>query len=133
MKIIIRPFDPKLDSGLIYDSYPKGVYYGVESPWDKPKAQWFKEFHTFLQQQLERASVYVACPYEDPITMLGYSIIDDGTLFFVYVKERFRNQGIGTLLTKNRFSKVNESTLTRVGLAVLSKHSEKLKGKPNEE
>ena len=121
MKIIIRAYNPKKDAGIIYDTYPKGVYYGAYIPIVTPKDKWFKEFFIKMKDQLQRDTVLIACLGNNVDTILGYSIIDSDSLKFVYVKEAFRNQGIGTLLTKNKYSTIEEHHLTKVGYAILHK------------
>ncbi len=130
MKVIIRPFDPNKDSGLIYDSYPKGVFHGsVISP-QASKSQWMKAFYQVVKDQLLHSVVRIACSEEDPGTILGYSITTGEILNFVYVKSDVRNQGIGTLLTRNKFTKIDQGTLTKIGMAILKKRSQ---GEPNVE
>ena len=85
------------------------------------KAIWFKEFHLKMSSLLKDATIYVACIQNDPDTLLGYSIIYKDTLEFVYVKELFRTQGIATLLTKDKYTKV-ATPITKVGLTIISKN-----------
>ena len=105
MKVILRKFNPVIDSGLIYSSYPKGVYYGSYvkiNPEDyiTIKNSWFKQFYKSLQDQLNNSTITIACMSDAPETILGYSIVTGTILNFIYVKEVFRNQGIGRLLFK---------------------------------
>ncbi len=129
MKIILRAFDPDKDSGLIYDSYPKGVFHGAAVPILVPKSIWMKAFYKVVRAQLETASVRIACSQEEPDTILGYSIISGKTLHFVYVKSNVRKQGIGNLLTRNKFTDVDNLTLTKVGSSILKNRK---KGETNE-
>lgn len=121
MKIVIRPFNPETDSGLIYDSYPKGVYHASCLRIVESKTDWMNEFYETVKKQLLAATIRVACIEDDPNKILGYSIIDGDMLEFVYVKEMFRNNGIGTLLTKDKFRTINPFTLTKVGDEILKR------------
>lgn len=121
-KIILRKFDPGVDSGLIYSSYAKGVFHGSTTEISTPKAEWFKDFHQKVGHQLDNAKVYIACLEDDPSTIIGYSIVENDELQFVYVKEVFRNKGIATLLTKNKYKTINQGHITRVAQAILEKY-----------
>ena len=131
-KVILRQFDPATDSGFIYSSFPKGVYHGSVEKIATPKDEWFGSFYNYLKEQLALATVSIACMQDDPDTILGYSILAGDTLQFVYVKAPYRNQGIATLLTKNKFKDINVKNLTKVGAAILAKHQGKEDGKTNE-
>lgn len=129
MQVVVRKFDPLTDSGLIYSSYPKGVYYGAYvsiNPEDnyKIKSDWFKAFYQQTRYQLEHSTIHIACTSDNPQTILGYAIITGTALEFVYVKELFRNQGIARLLTKNQ--PIEEyKNVTKVGHAILHKEGSK--------
>lgn len=129
MQIVTRKFNPSQDAGLIYSSYPKGVYYGSHTPINpkddyKVKSKWFKEFYLKVKDQLASSTILIACPTDDQSTILGYAIITGTTLEFVYTKELFRNQGIATLLLKNQ--PIEEYRhITKVGWAILHKEGNK--------
>jgi GNAT superfamily N-acetyltransferase len=120
MTIRIRKFDPDLDSGLIYSSCPKGVYYGAAREILAPKHEWFKTFFLRLKELLATGDVLVACAEDDPGFIIGYSIIKNYVLHFVYVKENYRNQGIAKALTQGKFKRV--TNLTRVGKAISDRY-----------
>ena len=129
MQVVLRKFNPDRDSGLIYSSYPKGVYYGSQAPInptgdDKIKSAWFKTFHRELKNQIEGSTIIIACMSDDPDIILGYSIMTDTTLDFIYVKEMFRSQGIARLLLKNQ--KVEHyKNVTKSGHSILQKEGNK--------
>lgn len=95
MKVVIRAFDPDTDSGIIYDSYPKAMYYKIpkESRLHSDKRLWFQAMHALLPNKLRTGPVKIACIEDSPNTILGYSLQG-----FVYVKKLFRDQGIQELL-----------------------------------
>ena len=121
MKVIVRTFNPESDSGLIFDSFPKGVWHAAYIPIRTSKTKWMQSFYARLKTLLSTADVLIACTEEDANTIIGYSIIQSKILHFVYVKEGYRNKGIGTLLTRDKFDDVNHETLTKVGFSILSK------------
>jgi len=120
MQVVIRPFNASLDTGLIYSSYPKGVYYGSFTPIDTPKDKWFKAFYIEMQDQLKTSTVSIACMSDNEDVIIGYSIVTGTCLEFVYVKEQFRNQGIARLLLKNHPIEQYKN-VTKVGHAILQK------------
>jgi hypothetical protein len=123
MNIIIRPFNAEKDSGVIYSSFPKGVYYGSLNEIKIKKSLWFKNFFHYIQLQLHQAKVSIACLDNDENTILGYCIINGKTLEWVYVKEMFRKSGIAKLLLKNQtFDLINKDNLTRIGESILTNH-----------
>lgn len=133
MQVTLRKFNPITDAGLIYSSYPKGVYYGAHDPINPKddhdiKSKWFKAFYVEMQDQLANGTVVIACMSDSPDTILGYAILVEHELFFVYVKELFRNQGLATLLTKGKYKTIKESNVTKIGHSILSKE-----GTPNED
>ena len=123
-KVILREFIPDDDSGIIYSSYPKGVYYGHFEEIKEPKDEWFAKFFNKVKDQLLTSRVLIACLQDFPDNIIGYSIISGMTLEFVYVKEAYRMQGIAHLLTRNKFGKINMDNLTNVGHMILTHHPE---------
>ena len=123
MKVILRGFKPATDAGLIFDSYPKGVYHGGLLKTDMPKKVWMVAFYEDVKRQLEECDTRIACLEQDPDHIVGYSIISkDRELQFVYVKELYRRKAIANLLTKNKFDRVNEKTLTKLGESIYGRN-----------
>lgn len=126
--VVIRPFQPTVDSGFIYSTWPKSMYYG--SYYDIPlaKKRWFKICFEHIKEILQVAKVYVACKSDDQDFILGYSVVNGTGLEFVYVKEAYRIQGIGRILTNNKNIKecVN---ITKIGKAILDDHPDLFKAK----
>lgn len=125
--VIVRDFNPKLDSGFIYSTWPKSVFYrGVHVEYDVDRRAWFEDFHAYMKLHMPDAHIYVACMHDDPHTILGYSVVYGRALQFIYVKELFRQQGIAMLMLKrNNFKAnipVNPLFITRIGLAIMNDH-----------
>ncbi len=125
IQIITRKFNPTTDSGFIYSSFPKGVYYASSNEIRMKKRDWFEDFYVYLNQLLSKAKVYIACTSDDPDVILAYAILKGDQLEWCYTKELFRKQGLATLLLKNKDIKsVNMVNLTNVGADILKNHPE---------
>lgn len=126
-EVIVRPFIPSQDVAMIYDSWPKAIYYGLHKKTlaKEDKRHWFENFFEMMKTVLPIMDVRIACMSDDPGTILGYSIINRETemLEFVYVKGLVRRQGIATLLTKDRgITQCNVTT--KVGRLFVAAHPE---------
>lgn len=120
IEVKIRPFDAEQDSGFLYSTMPKGVYFGSSSRQTYYRNDFFIHFQKYMKELLTHAKVSVACMQDDPRIILGYSVFADTILHFVYVKELFRKQGIATLLLKNQpISAICEKNLTKIGVDIL--------------
>lgn len=82
-----------------------------------------------MQHLLPEADISIACMQDDPQTIMGYSIISGPTLHFIYIKEKFRKQGIATLLLKlsDGIQDINFAFITKVGAAIINDHPEVFK------
>lgn len=118
--VIIRPFKPDEDSGVIYASWPNGAYYGSLEPIEERKSRWFKEFYSYMKDRLSDSEIIIACLKEDPTIIIGYAILSGTCLEWIYVKEAFRNQRIATLLLLNKpIDSVKR--FTKIGYAIFNK------------
>ena len=126
-KVIVREFNAKNDSGFIYATWPKSVYYsGINTNTDTNRRLWFDEFHQYMQNLLPEAEIKIACLQEDKDFILAYSIVAGRTLQFIYVKDDYRKQGIAKLLLKHnpQIREINEMFVTRIGDAIRSEHKD---------
>lgn len=121
MKVVIRQFDPQMDSGIIFSTWPNGLFYSSAKPIEAPRAHWFQEFYSYVKRSLATDEILIACSEEDPNTVLGYAVINGHTLEWVFVKPRYRRHGIATLLLKgqrieavNNVTKIVESLLPKL-------------------
>lgn len=101
MKIIIRPYDPKIDNPYIYATWTKFAWYSPKDPIVVSKKEWFKHKITQIQHALQEGQVKIACIDETPDVIMGYIIVKDGKVEWMCVKNQFRDQGIETLLIKS--------------------------------
>jgi hypothetical protein len=102
MKIIIRPFQPGTDSGFIYSTLPKSIYYGSHIKIPVSRSHFFDTAYSYVQNVIadQNTRIFTACLKDDPDFIVGYAVVHGTCLEFVYVKEGFRNQKIATLLLK---------------------------------
>lgn len=126
-RVIIRDFIPLTDSGFIYSTMPKSIYYsGIAIDPDDDKRTWFEDFYKYLQALIPESEISIACTTDDINFIVGYSVVAGRTLQFVYVKEDYRKQGIARLLVKHnkQIREVNMGFVTRVGDAIIEEHKD---------
>lgn len=124
-KVIIRDFVPLTDSGFIFSTMPKSIYYsGINIDLDEDKKHWFEQFYTYLQNLIPESEISIACLEFDLDTIIGYCIVAGRTLQFVYIKEAFRKQGIARLLVNynKQIREVNIGFVTRIGDCIIEEH-----------
>lgn len=129
-KVVARPFVPELDSGFIYATMPKAIYFKHSTPIDQEKRDWFQAFHEYMKWLLINSEIEIACLDEEPDFVIGYAILCNNKIEFVYVKKDYRKKKIATLLLKNKtFNQINENNLTKIGESIWNKrktHSQSL-------
>jgi hypothetical protein len=67
---------------------------------------------------LAGAKVQIACLEDDPITIIGYSVVKDECLEWIFVRERLQKNGIGTMLFKEANIKTVSPYITKLGKAL---------------
>lgn len=121
-KSLIYVRDATLDDlPFVYSTWLKGLRYGNE--WFKAIDQdaYFKHYHNVLEIILNRptTAIKVACLVDDPSVIIGYSVFEDTTLHFVFVKKNWRNIGLAKDLVLPTTCLVTH--VTQVGLSLLKK------------
>lgn len=95
--LTLRTYRPS-DECFIFTTLLSGIYYGKGIFSDTPKTLFIREYRKIVKRLLERNSTYVvlACLKDDPEEIKGYAIfLNHGrSLFWVYVRTGWRNQGI---------------------------------------
>lgn len=129
MVINTRRFIETSDAGFIVDSMPKEIYFdNKESRRGRVNKKWFEDFHLYLTGLFKTAHIVMATTPDDPDFILGYAIFLNGDktqLEFVYVKEAYRKQGIGTMLVNDHdYDSINEQNLTVLGKQILKQRQE---------
>jgi ribosomal protein S18 acetylase RimI-like enzyme len=117
--VTIREWSPT-DVPFIYSTWRNAIYYG----WcDKTNGlrpsqkDFFRAQTKYIDDVLESADVKMAAL--DGNTIVGYVIYKDEHLYFIYVKEAYRREGVGKLLCPE--FKTVSGQLTKVGAAILKK------------
>lgn len=106
------------DANFVLSTFLRGIYYGNDLFNLIPKAVFmesYKDIARKLFYDQTKTTVKVACLVEDQRIIIGYSILsaDYLNIHYVYVKQKFRKQGIAkSLLPKYP---VSVSHLTEIG------------------
>lgn len=89
------------DHAFIYNSWTNAQFYGFKPNRNIPdKAAFMRGLSIYIKKLLESPEVLVtvACVTDDPEIILGYSVMERTCLYWVFVKEPFRLQGIAKRL-----------------------------------
>lgn len=130
MNVVLRPFNPDSDTGLILDTWTKNAYHSALKPVEEDKTSWFGRMHLHVQVALFRGTTWIACFDEDPNLIAGYAVIHDECLEFIWVKPIYRQMGIGhLLLSRTPILYFNPASLTEQGQTLILELG--LKEKPN--
>lgn len=126
MVICKRRFIEKSDAGFIVDSMPKEIYFdNKESRKGRVNKVWFENFHKYLTELISSAHIVMATTDEDPDFILGYAIFKNKQLEFVYVKEAYRKQGIGLMLSEDvDYNTINEANVTKIGRKIIEQRNQ---------
>lgn len=115
------------DRNFILKSFLLGIYYGDTWFSKIPKRIFMDNYKKVAEALFYRYknTIKIACLPDDPTVILGYSILnsDYTVLHFLYVKDRWRNKGIGRQLTPPNLQCVTH--LTPLGESLLTKFKEK--------
>lgn len=118
--VAIRSILPE-DRNFILATFLRGLYYGDSWFTLIPKQSFMEHYHKVIDYLLAKPGVQVkvACLKDTPDVILGYSILSNDTVHFVFVKKNWRGIGIARDLVPNS-TKVT-THLTKVGLSILVK------------
>lgn len=123
LTVTLRQFDPLGDQAFIYTTWRNGWYYGSK-PQMKDSKEVFKAITHEIKMMLAGAEIRIACLDGSPEVIIGYSVTRDRRLEWIYVKEMFRNKGIGTILLPKNIQSYGIAR-TKIGQAILKKIEEK--------
>lgn len=120
--------------GFILATFGRSVFFGKEEL-ERSRYQEFREdFDRYLDVILKEGTIYIACEDQTPDFVLGYSIIEDHIIHFVFVKRDYRKNGIGTLLIKNRaIENVYRPNVTKIGASIMQNHEDLFQPKKEDE
>lgn len=109
MKILIREFKPE-DVNFIISCWVKSSYKS-STGYKERLGVYHRGIDSLIKKKYDRKELlaYVACMEDDPDLLLGFVVIGmDMSLHYVYVKEAFKRQGIGTKLLDHVFKSRKE-------------------------
>jgi hypothetical protein len=125
-RVVTREYQ-KDDSGLVVSTWTKYAWKDRATEPGIPRKVWMKEHYVYVCRALEEGYIKIACLSDDPSTILGYSVVLDGKLQWVYVKPEFVGLGIGRILEV--CIPVSEIHMTKRGREILNNRKEKRNGK----
>lgn len=113
-----RHFQPT-DTGFIYSTWLKGLYYGNDWFREIDQERFFDTYHRVIEALLFKpeVTIKIACLKEDLDTIVGYTITEKSkegtTLHWAFVKPVWRKLGIAKGLLPSDITKVTH--LTEIG------------------
>lgn len=122
--VVLRLAQTDSDHALIYSTWRNALWF-AEKRDAKTSDSFFKEASEKISEILKapETRVRMACLADDPDMLLGWAVLRNTHLEFVYVKLDYRRRGIGRLLTQG-FKTFSEPQ-TRIGRSLAKKHQEK--------
>lgn len=119
VKIVIRLFNQDKDQAFIYATWRNQAYYSALIRPEDPSS-FFRQASHNIKKILETANVRVACLYDSPDTIIGYAVYTLDHLNWIYVKDDYREMGIGTMLWPQEIKSVT-CYLTKIGAKIADK------------
>ena len=118
MNIILRGYLPD-DANMIYVTWTNGARFGGVSRFREiPKNKWDADMSTHIGDAIRSKTIHVACTDVNQSSIVGYCVLKDGFLEWIYVKPEFRLLGVARLLTRG-LRNYDETYLTRQGRNIL--------------
>jgi hypothetical protein len=120
--IVLRDFDPSVDSPIIYATWRNAIWYDSEDRDERLASEFYSKITQEIKTLLKYKDIKVkiACAKDDPDFIAGYSVMRGEHLEFVYVKLNYRKTGIAYLLTRG-FKTIAEPK-TKIGKAIAYEH-----------
>lgn len=116
-KVVVRIYDSVKDNPFIYSTWRNSLYYDKKRDSSR-SSEFYQAANKVIRGILANALVKVACLEDDPDHIVGYSVMQDGHVHFVYVKIDYRGSGIATILTRGL--KTVAVPETKIGIAIVN-------------
>ena len=114
MQVTLRVYYPKTDEPFVYATWLNNQWYAIPKK-DRPnKCRWFKDKCSQISNILSISDTLVSCLKSDPYVILGYIVINEGHLEWLYIKEDFRRCGVETLLISQLKEKKDGTEQNRI-------------------
>lgn len=123
VNIVLRRFDPDRDQAFLYSSWRNSSYYHAAVPTTDSSADYFKKQTARIKRTLEKATVEIACLADCPSVIVGYVVYTGKHLDWIYVKQDYREKGIGRLLMPKLIETFTDS-VTKIGAVLLEKKNQ---------
>lgn len=103
--MLVRPGNNE-DTNFIYATWLRGLRWGNELFKIIDQEAYFDKYKQVIEIIIKRPNtrINVAALKEDPNVVLGYSVIEDNKLHWVFVKKAWRNMGVATSLVPKTVS-----------------------------
>ncbi len=134
LEVTLRPYNEESDLPFVYAAWKNAIWYDKNPNKDlKPDPGFLRIMSKKIKEILNHfpITVRIACLRFNPDQIIGYSVMEDKTIQFVYVKLDYRKQGIAKLLTKN-FRDIIEPC-TKIGMSIAKNHDLKIKENKEDE
>lgn len=123
-KVVVRELMGGSDHAFIYSTWRNALWY-AERRDEKEADHFYKSASEKIAALLKNPDIHVriACLADDPDMLLGWAVLQNDRLEFIYVKIDYRRKGIGHILSKG-FKTFSEPE-TRIGKSLKEKYGRK--------
>lgn len=103
LKIVVRPGTPH-DAAFVSTTWADQMRFGNEFIHEVPEEFYYPWFQRKIGLVLKHpdTDLVVACDESNPTWIAGFAVFDPTSIYWVYVRDAYRKQGIASLLVKDR-------------------------------
>lgn len=118
--IVIRPFDFSIDAPFIFSSWRNSVWYDSHVT-DKIDSSFYHQKTQEIKKTIsdQKTHIKMAVLKRNPEHLIGYVVINNSVIEFVYVKLDYRKQGVATILCKGLTKVV--TPMTKIGASIVKR------------
>ena len=131
MVIITRAYDHSIDAPFVFASWRNSIWFDKERN-ESVASEFFRLANREMKNLIAQPNckIKIACAKDDSTFIIGYSVMCDETIEWVYVKEKYRNKKIASLLVAG-FNTVAEPS-TIIGESIVRNKKLKIKTRTKE-
>lgn len=115
---IIRPYRES-DAAFVFCTWRDSIWY-EEHPETEMDPVYKRQQTKKIRDTLAKSKVTVACLKNNEDHIIGYAVLNDLTIEFVYIKLKYRKNHIATHLVKGFNRVVNP--MTKIGKSIVETH-----------